>query len=515
MPVVALRIRVPATSAPDAELQYRLIVENTSRAPAHHVVVRNPLPANLQFVRATPEPTDTTPELRWQLGTLEPAARKEIILVVKPIGSGEVRNTARVQFEHGQSVTTRIGMSPAPTAILPPMPTPMPTARPTDEAKVTPRPVDEGRSELRLRMTGPTQAIVEVGPLIDYRSEITNVGNATAKGVVLTYKLPAGLDYSTSNPSVTGDQMGVVTWKLGDLAPGQTRQVVCTVIPKTVGKYSIEAEVHDATGRNAEASSNVAVGEPKLSVVTTGPKLRLVNRPATYVTTVSNPGTMPLANVVVTSEVTEGMTMVSASVGGFISPAREREDKLLGRNVKYQVIRWEFRTLAPGEKKKIEMVLQTANPGTLDHRVNATADRNLEQRSDFQTVFEEATGLTLEVEKSADPIEVGGKMTFKVRVLNQGGGGANNIGLTLFVPEEMAILKDKLDSKATVEGQKVTFPILPGLASKSTKEFVVEVQAVKAGQVQLKTELICDQLRKGGPVTSTESTTIFDDTPGK
>ena len=104
------------------------------------------------------------------------------------------------------------------------------------------------------------------------------------------------------------------------------------------------------------------------------------------------------------------------------------------------------------------MVLQTANPGDLDHRVSATADRNLEQRSDFQTKFEDSTGLTLEIEKNADPIEVGGTMTYKVRVINQGGGAANNIGLTVFVPEEMAILKDKLDSKATIEGQKITFP---------------------------------------------------------
>ena len=164
-----------------------------------------------------------------------------------------------------------------------------------------------------MRVSGPPQAVVEVGPIIDFRSEVTNVGTATAKAVVLTNKLPPGLVFQNSKPSVPGDQQGLVTWNLGDIAPGQTRQATCMVIPQKVGKYTIPAETHDATGRNAEASGNVAVGEPKLSLVTTGPKLRLVNRPATYVTTISNPGTLAVTNVVVTSEVTEGMTLVNSS----------------------------------------------------------------------------------------------------------------------------------------------------------------------------------------------------------
>ncbi len=412
------------------------------------------MPANALFVRSTPEPSEKDPELRWQLGTIEPLARKEIVLVIKPTGPGEVRNCARVQFEHGECVTTRIGERAAPvTAPIPvPTPTPMPTQAPAPMPMS--RPTDEGKAELRLRLTGPPQSIVEVGPPIDFRTEVTNTGTATAKSVVLTNQFPAALEYSTSTPSVTGDKMGLVTWNLGDIPPGQSRRVVCTVIPKIAGAYTNRAEARDAAGHSGETSSSIVVGEPKLNVAVTGPKTRLVNRPATYQITVSNPGTMPVTNINVSSEVTEGMTLIEATKGGFVSKSQTRFHEALQRNVTYQEVRWPLGTLAAGEKRTLQMVLQTANEGKLDFRVAATADRNLESSSKVLTVFEEMTGLTLEIDKSADPIEVGGKLTYKLRVINQGDGAANKVSLTVLVPEQMAILTDKLDPTAAWKARK-------------------------------------------------------------
>src|SRR5207237_269889 len=98
----------PASAAAGQDLEYRIIVENASRAPAHHVVVRNPLPAHAIFVRATPKPDETGAELLWRLGTLDGCGSREIVLVLSPTGGGDVDNCARVQFEHGQCVTTRV-----------------------------------------------------------------------------------------------------------------------------------------------------------------------------------------------------------------------------------------------------------------------------------------------------------------------------------------------------------------------------------------------------------------------
>src|SRR5437870_3407359 len=69
-PVVKRKVRVPACSEPGQHLEYRICVENCSPAEAHHVVVKNALPANAKFVRSDPEPSKQGPELQWNLGTI-------------------------------------------------------------------------------------------------------------------------------------------------------------------------------------------------------------------------------------------------------------------------------------------------------------------------------------------------------------------------------------------------------------------------------------------------------------
>jgi len=122
--------------------------------------------------------------------------------------------------------------------------------------------------------------------------------------------------------------------------------------------------------------------------------------------------------------------------------------------------------------------------------------------------------MTLEITKSADPIEVGGELTYTIHAINQGDGAANNVGVTLLVPEEMAIVKEKLESGARVEGHTVVFE-RPALAAKSTASFVLTVEARRPGDVRLTAKLTCDQLRRGGPLTREETTTIVGDAPGK
>src|SRR5262249_37362934 len=105
-PVVSLRVRVPASSAANPEIGYRILAENRSQADAHHVSVRAALPVNARLVRATPESTSAAPDLSWSLGTLAAGATREMVVVLTPTAPGDVSVCARVQFEHGQCVTT-------------------------------------------------------------------------------------------------------------------------------------------------------------------------------------------------------------------------------------------------------------------------------------------------------------------------------------------------------------------------------------------------------------------------
>ena len=107
-PTLSIRVRVNAVASSGQDLEYRIYVENHSQAAAHHVTVRDPVPANAKFIRANPAPTQQTPELVWRLGTVQPGVCREILLVLQPTGEGDVRNCARLQYEHGQCVVTRV-----------------------------------------------------------------------------------------------------------------------------------------------------------------------------------------------------------------------------------------------------------------------------------------------------------------------------------------------------------------------------------------------------------------------
>jgi uncharacterized repeat protein (TIGR01451 family) len=223
---------------------------------------------------------------------------------------------------------------------------------------------------------------------------------------------------------------------------------------------------------------------------------------------------MAVTNVAVMTEITEGMALQSATGGALMSSKRTRLDKRLDREVTYQELRWSLGTLAPGDRRTLQMVLQTSNEGTLDHRVTATADRNLEQHAEVRTLFEKITGVHLEIVKTADPIMVGEEATYTFHAINQGDGAAHDVAVTVHLPAEMEVLKDKLEPTVQVEGQTVTFK-LPALAAGAKGTFVVKVRALRPGDVRLTAKLLCDQLKDGGPVTNEETATIVADGPGK
>src|SRR5262249_55196008 len=153
----------------------------------HHVIVRNPLPANAEFVRATPAPAQAAPELIWRLGTLPPCGCREIVLVLRPTGAGDVRNCARVQFEHGERVTTRV-LPPPPSVAPAPMPPPPPPDRPA------PAP-----SPLVVRKTAPERVLLY--DAVPFVVEITNTGSVPLTDVELTDILPAGLEFLGEKPT--------------------------------------------------------------------------------------------------------------------------------------------------------------------------------------------------------------------------------------------------------------------------------------------------------------------------
>lgn len=77
-----------------------------------------------------------------------------------------------------------------------------------------------------VHITGPTTAAK--GSSETYTLTVTNPSTSTAFNVILQGSLPIGFLYQSSQPPGTYAN-GIVTWNIGDLAPGNSAQVTVTV----------------------------------------------------------------------------------------------------------------------------------------------------------------------------------------------------------------------------------------------------------------------------------------------
>jgi uncharacterized repeat protein (TIGR01451 family) len=452
VPVVAIRVRVPATAGLGQEVEYRLCVENCSAAAAHHVLIRNPLPANTRFVRANPEPAAREPELLWQLGTLEPGVCREIVLVLVPTGPGDLKNCARVQFEHGQCVCTKIA-----------------------------------QPGLELRKQGPSQALVN--ETLTFQLTVTNTGATELTGVAVTDSLPPGLEHAS--------RQNALRWDVGTLAPGQSRSLEYQVVAKMTGRLCNRSVAIANGGLRQEAESCVTVGEAKLTLTKTGPERRYVNTGAAYQLTVSNPGTLPLANVVITDALPPQTTYVSSRGGG----------RLVGNQVQ-----WALGTLEPGSSRTVDVVLKAQSTGKICNRATATAERGLKAEAEACTEFVGVSALLLEVVDTDDPVEVGAETSYVILVRNQGSVPATAIRIEAEVPEQMDVVRVTGPADHTMAGRKVLFQAF-NLPPRGEARFVVYVKAKAPGDVRFRVDMWAKELFSGLPVHEEESTTIYTDLP--
>jgi uncharacterized repeat protein (TIGR01451 family) len=307
-PVVTIKVRVPACAEPNEELEYRIHVENLSKMPAHHVIVRNPVPANATFVRATPPPSASDPVLEWRLGTLDGCASRDIVLVLKPTGAGDVNNCARVVFEHGECVLTKIAGQPAPA-----------------EPKLT------------VRKMGPDRATLNK-PL-DYKLIVSNLGTEPVRDIRLTDTMDRDLRHIATNKSE-------LEWGPFDLAAGESKTFDYQLTAVKSGRLCNRA-VLTAGSLRKETSSCVeifATEVERASGLTFAVEIAdnpvEVKQPTRYTITVRNTGSAPANDIEITADVPKQMQIT------------EVLPKESYRQLMQEITFFPLKTLAAGETRR-------------------------------------------------------------------------------------------------------------------------------------------------------------------
>ena len=165
---------------------------------------------------------------------------------------------------------------------------------------------------LAIEKTGPR--MVFLGRSVQYDITVTNKGDAVAANTVVTDTVPAGVsDIKASNGGTLAG--GILTWRIGDLAPNASKKVSVAYTPEKGGNYQNTAKATAVCAEAASASAaTVAEGIPAvlLEVIDVDDPIE-VGRNETYIIEVTNQGTAPDTNIVIKARLEDSMSFVSTS----------------------------------------------------------------------------------------------------------------------------------------------------------------------------------------------------------
>ncbi|MEO8477005.1 MAG: hypothetical protein ABI572_08140, partial [Actinomycetota bacterium] len=228
-PLADVSVSVSDSSDPaDAgtQLTYTFVVGNAGPSSAASVAMSTAVPGGTSFVSASGGGTLSAGVVSWNIGTLAAGASTTRTMVVSifPSRTADLSDTATV------STSTPDGNA----------------ANDADtETTVIATPAD-----VRVVKSDLSDPVV-AGTDLTYQLDISNLGPATARNVVVTDVVPPGTNFVSASGGGT-ESSGTVTWNLGDLSVG------------TVTRY---VTVHVASGRIAALSNTASVATTSVDPV--------------------------------------------------------------------------------------------------------------------------------------------------------------------------------------------------------------------------------------------------------
>ena len=415
----------------------------TALEDSGNIIVTDTIPDGATYVRSEPPGSLDGNTLTWKYPVMHRGDINKIKVWLKADREGELTGCATITAVPRKCVTTIVG-----------------------------------KATLEIQKSGPETALL--GADVPYKVLVTNKGNTAAKNVVVTDVFPDGLTYASGQKEVSVD--------MGDIAPNQAKTFTINLKAARRGSFVNTATATSSNAARVVAEARTTVVQPGLKIVKTGDREQFLTRRANYEVLISNTGDTTLTGVVVTDNAPPETSLVSAE----------------GAAVSGNTATWTVGILKAGEERKFNVVLMARSAGTFANTATINADGGLRATSAASTVWRGVSALLLEKSDDPDPIQIGETTTYTVRVTNQGSADETNIGVTVLFPKELVPVSA---AGGKVEGQTVTFPNVPRLASKQAVQYTIKAKGVAEGDARVKFSLTADGLRT--PVNAEESTRIF------
>jgi len=299
---------------------------------------------------------------------------------------------------------------------------------------------------LSVQTIGPRQ--ICVGKQSTYELVIENAGDVGADEVVVSIELPAwaevaGADTRAGAAIPASNQAGgPLQWRVGHLAAKGTERLALKIIPRQSKPFDLGVRWNY---KPVASQTMIEVQEPKLQLSLDGPNDVLFGKKEVYRLQVANTGTGPAENLMV--ELLPLSTDTAQSVTHRLGD------------------------LPAGQQKVIEVELTARQAGDLEIRVDVRGDGALHANLSEQVFVRRAQ---LQVEMSGPTIQyVGATAAYNVRVRNPGTAAAENVQVTLSLPQGAKYVGGIDGSQLVANGTKLQWTI-PRLNASGEQSFAMQ-----------------------------------------
>lgn len=338
-------------------------------------------------------------------------------------------------------------------------------------------------------MDGEKVTQVYAGDTITYVIDVKNTGDVDAYGVQAIDTLPKGLvpeEDTISDGGVYDAAKGTVTWDIGILKAHESVQFSFQVTVPQVTEKTSWVNVVTAPYENPKDPDDpidppadeeeIFEGMPELvlnmtqalngGAETTETQIVKAGDVVTYFITVRNNGNAEARGTVVRDEIPAGLVLVNGSV----SDDGKETDGVITWNVgmipvgESMTVCFQVTVPAANEETTWENAAAAACSNTMA-RVNVMVSSNsvkiTEKLPHFETVDKEASINGGAPVSGKQTVKAGDKVTYTIRVTNNGDGAATNVEIVDKIPEGLILVKDSISDGGKLDeaGKTITWTV--------------------------------------------------------
>lgn len=448
-PAITVHKLAPPEIQVGKKCTFAIRVKNNGQRTAQQVIIRDEVPMGTELVGTAPRASVSGGQVQWDLGTLSAGEERIVEMELLPTDEGELGSVATVTF----------------------------AAHASAKARCT-------KPELEMRLASKPRVMVGQQHLVQI--EISNPGSGDATNVMLLQSLPEGVSHEAG---------AALEFEVGTLRAGETRKLDLVLNAEQAGIIDNTMTARADANLQAAASVQFEIIAPALALTVDGPKRKYLERPATFVVRVDNPGTASAQDVQLVAELPKGLQYVNANNLGEYDQATHS-------------VYWSLAELPANEQGVVEVTALPIAPGEHTIRAATKARQGLEDRAERSLSVEGMAALTFETRALENLIEIGGETVIEIRVTNRGSKAASNVQVAVLMPPGLQAVDAKGDSQHAVQGNQVNFAPVVQLAPGAEAIFHVTARGEAPGDQRAKVRVTSQDEQ---PITKEASARVYSD----